>query len=63
VIFGGEDKEFRMVKETMSFVRGISLHVADKMDEASGILFLAAVTPFLLSPCFRRRRTRENGEL
>ena len=63
MVFEGEDKDFRMVKETViSIVRGISLHIADKMDEASGILFVAAVNPLLLSPWFRRRRTREDGE-
>ena len=64
MILGGEDKDFRMVKETvMSIVRGVSLHIADKMDEASGILFVAAVSHLILSPWFRRRRTRGNGEL
>ena len=63
MVFEGEDKDFRMVKETViSIVRGISLHIADKMDEASGILFVAAVNPLLLSPWFRCRRTREDGE-
>ena len=64
MILGGEDKDFRMVKETlMTIIRGVSLHIADKMDEASGILFVAAVHPLLLSPWFRRSRTRGNGEL